>query len=647
MLNPLARFFPRLYAYIPIFSSIGFSGAILLLAKISQAASMDWYALIAIDYLVWVTAAFSFISIYLDYSRFYNEYGFGSTLSLNVIALALIILGRFSSIIHSMIYTGFKTPLIGGCAASAESVALASPVIFGGILAFVVTIAHALLKKPLVLAHGPSFGSLHASIKILFSRAIEFISSHYLAFAFLTCFIFRLIPELRYPDFPIGYDTVEYIAYLRDYALSLNPFQTYNGRNAPPLMPILMTPFLAATDPWNLMKAWGPLMCGLSGLLSALVARRVFGLSRGVSLLAGLVGGLNIIAIGSTQQWHRHMLGVVFLLAYIASNAGSSNIFRLTTLFGMAMAYEPTAAISVALSTYHAAKSKKGVRLAYIAVLALSLILLIWYMRRPIVTSPITGISVAGIIDSGFPNTTVDLMVWCCVFLLPLAPALLVLKRMPGGYRFLLLILALAVIQPALMPYTSLLEQHRWASMLVFALIPAATAGYIMIDRKLLSAFSVVALLIGAVYVVVPNSNFYLSPLSGAWEYRYQQGFPWELEPALSAYEYQNLREISAKLQEIDGPTLMSIGVYPWIHLDIRNPKNLFCLGYEPCIDDVARYMNRSGARSVYVVTGVDLDKNMKNILSLNLTYSELIVQIKLETIVHGSRALYHVYLEE
>ncbi len=615
------------------------------MAKISQSAPMDWYALIAIDYLVWATAAFSFLSLCLDYSRFHNEYGFGSTLSLDVIALALIILGRFSSLIHSMVNTGFKTPLIGGCTASVESVALASPVIFGGILTFVVTIAHALLKKPLVLAYGPSFGSLHASIEILFSRAIGFVSRYYLAFAFFICFILRLIPELRYPDFPIGYDTVEYVAYLRDYAISLNPFQTYAGRNVPPLMSILMTPLLVATDPWYLMKVWGPLMCGLSGLFSALVARRVFGLSLPLSLLAGLVGGLNIIALGSTQQWHRHMLGVVSLLAYIVSSAGSSNAFRIAALFSMAMAYEPTAAISPALSAYHAAKSKKRVRLAYIAVSALSVILLVWYMQRPIVSSPITGISITGVIDSGFPSTTTDLMVWCCVFLLPLAPALLVLKRMPGGYRFLIFILALAVIQPALMPYTSLLEQHRWGSMLVYALLPAAIAGYSSIDRKLLGVFSVVALLIGAVYVTVPNSGFYLSPLSSAWEYRYQKGFPWELEPVLGVDEYENLKNISAKIQEINEPTLMSIWVYPWIHLHIRHPKNLFSLGYEPFIDDVVRYMNSSAAESIYVITSVDLNKNIKNILSLNLTYSELIEQIRLDPIVQGPYTLYHVYL--
>lgn len=642
MFHTLERHFPHFYPFIPIFSSIGLSGAILFLAKIS-APTLDWYALIAIDYLVWAISASSFISLLLDYRRFYNEYGLGSTLSLNVFAIVLILLGRISSIIYSMVSTGFRTPLIGGCTASAESVALASPVIFGAILAFVATVVHA-LRKPLVLAHGQSFGSLHAPAKMLFSRAAGFISSHYLAFAFLACLIVRLIPELRYPDFPIGYDTVEYIAYLRDYALSLNPFQTYTGRNVPPLISIILTPFLLGVDPWYLMKAWGPLMCGFSGLFSALIARRVFGLSRPASLLAGLVGGLNIIALGSTQEWHRHMLGTVFLLAYIASTVSGPHRSRFVSLFGMAMAYEPTAALSAVLSAYHAAKSKKSARLAYIGVSAISVILLVWYMRRPIVTSPITGISIAGFINSSFPSTTIDLMVWGCVFLLPLAPALLVIERMPGGYKALLLILALAVIQPALMPYTSLLEQHRWASMLVFALVPAAIAGYAGIDRKLLGAFSVVALLVGATYVAVPESNFYLSPLSGAWKYRYQQGFPWELKPEMSAEEYESLKDISAKLREIGEPALMSISVYPWIHLDIRNPKNLYTLGYEPAIDDIARYMNRSGAKSVYVVTGIDLEKNMNALLNLNLTE---IGQIKLDPIISGPFRLYRAYLEE
>lgn len=181
--------------------------------------------------------------------------------------------------------------------------------------------------------------------------------------------------------------------------------------------------------------------------------------------------------------------------------------------------------------------------------------------------------------------------------------------------------------------------------MLVYALLPAAIAGYSSIDRKLLGVFSVVALLIGAVYVTVPNSGFYLSPLSSAWEYRYQKGFPWELEPVLGVDEYENLKNISAKIQEINEPTLMSIWVYPWIHLHIRHPKNLFSLGYEPFIDDVVRYMNSSAAESIYVITSVDLNKNIKNILSLNLTYSELIEQIRLDPIVQGPYTLYHVYL--
>ncbi|MDI9609571.1 MAG: hypothetical protein QFX34_04740 [Candidatus Verstraetearchaeota archaeon] len=384
-------------------------------------------------------------------------------------------------------------------------------------------------------------------------------------------------------------------------------------------------------------------MCGLSGALSAVVGRRVFKLGEHSSLLVGLVGGLNIIAIGSTQQWHRHMLGTVCLLAYLAGTGSKRDLERLAPLVLMAMAYEPTAMLASVLSAYHALKSQRAAtRASYALVAAASVALLVWYMRVPIVADPITGISIMGVIDSGFPDTTIDLLIWGCVFFLPLAPSILLIDKVPGSYRLLIAILAIAVIQPAIMPYNSMLEQHRWASMSVFVLVPAAIAGYSLLDKRLLAAFSVAALLIGAIYAAVPDSDFYLSPLSGSWKYRAQRGFPWELEPVMDSDGYSKIRAVSETLAGSTKPVLLSWEVYPWIHLDIRNPKNFIGFGYGPYIDDVVRYMNKSGVSCVYVVTAVDLKKNLMQQMNL-----PQLGRIELNQIISGKYSLYEVRLNE
>lgn len=118
-----------------------------------------------------------------------------------------------------MLVTSFSIQVFGGSIVDVEALKIASWSILGAALIFVSIAANTLFRGPIVFVEGSSLSDVLGIIRSVFGgvspRAVVFA-------AFLTGFLSRLYPELKYIDMPIGWDILEHMSNARDFAFSPN-----------------------------------------------------------------------------------------------------------------------------------------------------------------------------------------------------------------------------------------------------------------------------------------------------------------------------------------------------------------------------------------------------------------------------------------
>lgn len=294
--------FPSFLARIRIvFASLALSISI---ASIMPKDFFGWWILY--DYSVWASWLLVLLAAYLDLRLFWRSQGYGcaSTGLLSLTGASMASIGRVASLLMNLSrdIPGFIGPLLGTTYSLESYILSGSLMVSGSSLAFSASLIHTVVGRPIVFCKAPSFEELFGGFKGSLSRLWKAFWSHpwlYAAASFLFGFLYRLIPELIWWPWLIGWDTVEYAAHLMDFSERLNPFASYHWmgslRNTPPLLNIFLLPPACLIGAWYSFKLYSPLAYGTMALASALLARRCFGSGSLGAFFASMVTTLYIL----------------------------------------------------------------------------------------------------------------------------------------------------------------------------------------------------------------------------------------------------------------------------------------------------------------------------------------------------------------
>ena len=206
-----------------------------------------------------------------------------------MVALGFVFAGRFGSLILSFVRTSFLTPLIGGGIVDLFTLKIGLLVVSWGLLLLVYIVLLVSLLFLLLLGLGLRFS---VSLKGFVACVAGFFGKHYLLSSFALGFAVRVIPEVAWWPWHIGWDTVEYVARLMDFLVSPNPFQPHfwmvSLRNIPPLLDLVLALPAYIMGAWVTFKLYPPLAFGALATMSAFFAGRALKLSPGWSIIAAL-----------------------------------------------------------------------------------------------------------------------------------------------------------------------------------------------------------------------------------------------------------------------------------------------------------------------------------------------------------------------
>ena len=395
----ITSFISRFRSFIAVLSIV-ISLAVFILASLYYRPYPAGLRLVDISF--WILFLGSVAAGLLDISLFWRKSPIFSTILFTILGASIVIIARFSSAIYSLLKTSFYTQLIGGSIIDETSYKLASIGILGSFMVAASTAMSTVQGEPVVFRESPT---LH-SLLICASKALSNIGPRTLyIISFIIGFAVRLYPELKYLDLPISWDTLEYISVARDFAEKPKILTTYlwlgGWRNLPPLLtwiPGLLA--LAGIDPWMFFKIYPPISIRIMSMITMAIAYRLSS-SKWIALASSLLMVFNPYILGQSQQWHRHVLGVIMLLAYLyLCERGARPIHRASILIIAALSYESAAVIALLLSIAEAVMSRdRGSRGIFALSTAISLAALLWYIgfpQRPIMALTSSGVYVAG-----------------------------------------------------------------------------------------------------------------------------------------------------------------------------------------------------------------------------------------------------------
>jgi len=576
-----------------------------------QPYSIGWLRLVDVSF--WLLSVGSVAAGLLDLSLFWRRSPLLSTLLFTAVGMGIVIVARVSSAIYSLLKTSFYTQLIGGSVIDDISYKLVSTAILGSFILLASTAVSTLYREPVVFRKGPTlYSSLMRVVKAFSGTGLKLL---YVA-SFAIGFAVRLYPELKYLDLPVGWDTLEYISVARDFSYQPKALTTYLWlgwwRNLPPLLtwiPGLLA--LAGIDPWFFFKIYPPITVGIMSMLTAAITYRLSN-SKWVALASSLLASFNPYILGQSQQWHRHVLGALTLLAYIYLCENEVSLpHRALILTTAALSYEPAAVIALLLSIAEAAASRNWrSRGAFALSTTLSLLALLWYVCFP--QTPITALTSTGVYVAGgmeyYPGSAFGYTITCTLLLTPSLAMILIWKRMDWRARLSIVILSTAFMLPIL-SVVAPVDQHRWFTILLTLVTPYTVAGLAKLSRSFLVLATLIIVVLGSAYPFT-ESGFTHFEIWSRVSTVFAKGYPWKMAPALT-----NITDVenAAKIIEANGDiVLIRLSLYPQFHLYIRNPVNIVVVNQDPKLPTAIRYAVSEGSSRVLVVTAINMSKQLE-----------------------------------
>lgn len=561
----------------------------LVLPLVSWDNSFNYY--IRVDYIYWLliaTVIYSSVASLIE--------GKGLVKFLFYTGASFILLARLVSAIMSLTVNPDML-FVGGLVSSREALVYSYPLnVFGAIFVLsALVLEQTSLRDHKVLGQNTVF-----KIK---KCIVNFFDKNFAVFliGFLFGFLIRLLPEIYFWPRPIGFDTIMYIAHLRDFVLKPSLFGTYTWgsslRNTPPLIDWILYFPGKIIDPWFLYKIYPPvafgLLIGLIGIYSRIVLR--YNLFKVYAIV--FVSGLNLLLLRLSWDLHKQMLATILTIAalilldsnkYISIRKHviiviflllSSLASEFGVMFTLILA---SVAIYIILQENASFLHRIGKTMIYILTMFFSLALYSHYMHRIIVSNPVIGVS--------FPTTSMlhenpgGVMHYIVVgigILLPLFYASLkyVIKNAKHSVMFSIVLIIL-VFLTWLAPYTDFTAQQydRVMMSLVTVLLPLSmySINYRnnQVFKNMVAALIVLLLVMPGIYATIhPSLEDYNIPLIAT-----MKRMPPYLVPAPEdPYYFDKLNDAAQKLANIysKGKVIItSIYFIRFVQLYIRFPDH-------------------------------------------------------------------------
>jgi hypothetical protein len=570
--------------------------------------SVGWLRLV--DFSFWVLSMGSMFAGFVEFLLFWRRCPVLSTLLIDVVGLGIVVFARFSSAIYSLLKTSFCVQVVGGSIVDEASYKLASLAILGSFMILSSTSLSTWFREPVVFAKGlPFYDAFIRLVRILGSVDIRWVYTACFVVGFLT----RFYPELKYLGLPIGWDTLEYIAVARDFASAPRFLTNYlwlgDLRNLPPLITWGSGSLaLLGVDPWTFFKVYPSIAVGLISMLSAAIAYKVSG-SRAIAFASAFITIFNPFILGQSQQWQRHVLGLIFLMAYLyLCEFKARPLYRALALVLGALAYEPIAVLALFLSVTEVLMARGGRGKAVFT--ASATIALLWYVgfpQKPIASLTPSGVYIAGNIEYS-PATALSYTITCLLLLSPSIVIAYIWRSIDTRTKIAMALLFTAFIMPILCVVAPV-DQHRWFLALLTIVTPYTIAGLAKINRNILALATTLVILLGSAYSFTEN-GFTHFRIWAKTSIAPASGYPWKLEPAIkNLSDVMSIAGVVAMRKEV---TLVSLGMYPQLHLFIRNPTNIIPLGTEPALITAIAYIATINISKIVVVTSINMSKELE-----------------------------------
>ena len=529
--------------------------------------------------------------------------------------MVLVVFGRVSSAVYVLFGTRFQEPLIG-MTYDVASLRLLSPLIPGVFSIAIASMIHSVLGRPIIVADARSLGDVVAGMcrwfRTVFSKRIGLVS---VVAVVLTAFLFRFGVEFTCGSMVIGGDTPEYMAHLLDFTVNPNPFKPsywFGGYiNLPPLLDVILYIPGKLFDPATIFKVYPAVMYSILAVSVYFLAFQI-SRSRLGALIAATISIFYFLNVFNTYDFHRQHLGIVMMILSLLFLERGSTIPSFIFLIASSLAHQVTGVVSIILSAtwlYKLVASKKyRESILPITSLLTSIVLEVWYWRKPYTPNPYIGAAPPGFVATTLYSQAPYVIAYLFAgigFLLPLA-LIAIDKYKPLYTTMALLTLLAAGISPLIAPYTSVTAWYRF--FIVSTPILALLAG-IALARHGRTASTI------ALIVIVVTGLFY------AYQPRYTGKLMSVLKersvtpPGLMCADSVEAMEILPKIASKIGYNTLIIA-YPeaarWLHIGLREPRNLI---WTRNIDEdyICRTLNNTSKDNIIVVSWKKLPESLCN----------------------------------
>lgn len=556
----------------------GLAGAIYFLNMLRGSFSP-----IMMDYVVWATFIAAMLAALGDIRRHCRSAGYASTLTMDILAVVFLMIGRGGSTAYSLWNTSLATPIVGGSTIFNASVALASLVALGSIWLSLSVVMHCAFEHPIVLRATESYCATLGSMKGASMRLLAAIEKRPVLFAFAIGFGIRLIPEVVWWPWPIGWDTFEYMAELNDFLAFPNPLSpdfNYTLSRTPPLLNTILSLPGALFGSWAVFKAFPPIAYGAIIALVAFTSKRALQMNNRQALLAAVVSAFFILNLRMSSDYQKQILGTIMLMAAlvcIREDGGWKRNLGVASLFIMAaLASQITAVAAVPAILLLLVDSARLRRLPRCALYASSLIIVIaalaQYSGGFVWGNSTFGLAPAGVYSLTTSASSALIAYTMAGYTIILVPALLVFRSYNKYYLAVIAALLVAGLSPIFVPYTSISGYYRFLIEIVPFAVPLAIKGMLTANRRLpVAAYSLAIILIGCCFIF-PGGSTYTGKLTNTYI-----EFPVSVAPdPASRDQLTSLIQFSSNISNMgldEGiPIIVPYYLYRYVHYGILNP---------------------------------------------------------------------------